>query len=244
MVWGYIASMIVGLRGNKTAAKEGLPDFEGVSASKRMEWANLNYPGKMLLTTSFGAQSAAFLHLATQIKKDVPLLFIDTGYHFPETLEFAEELTEKLNLNLQTVRPLLTPEEIEKKHGKLWEMGPEGLEKFHEIVRVEPMRRAMNQIDPQLWVAGLRRTSADSRKELSVISQNQSRIKLLPILDWTDRHVGEYLRQHSLPYHPLWSQGYVSIGDRVTTKRLDEVTDPTQLRHFGWKRECGIHEKV
>ena len=244
MVFGYIASMIVGLSDKKTVTKEVLPDLEEVTALQRMEWATLNYPGKILLTTSFGAQSAAFLHLATQMKNDLPLLFIDTGYHFPETLEFARELTKKLNLNLKTVRPLLTPEEIEQKHGKLWEMGPKGLEKFHEIVRVEPLRRAMNEIDPQLWVAGLRRTSADSRKELSVISQNQSRIKLLPILDWTDRQVGEYLRQHSLPYHPLWSKGYVSIGDRVTTKRLDEVNDPAQLRHFGWKRECGIHEKV
>jgi len=244
MVSSYIASMILGLKGQKTVIKEGLPDLEGVTAPERMEWAILNYPGKILLTTSFGAQSAAFLHLATQIKKDLPLLFIDTGYHFPETLEFAQELTKKLNLNLQTVRPLLTPEEIEQKHGKLWEMGPKGLEKFHEIVRVEPMQRAMNQINPSLWVAGLRRTSADSRKELSVVSHNQSRIKLLPILDWTDRQVGEYLRQHSLPYHPLWSKGYISIGDRVTTKRLDEVNDPAQLRHFGWKRECGIHERV
>jgi len=244
MVSSYIASMILGLKGQKTVIKEGLPDLEGVTAPERMEWAILNYPGKILLTTSFGAQSAAFLHLATRIKKDLPLLFIDTGYHFPETLEFAQELTKKLNLNLQTVRPLLTPEEIEQKHGKLWEMGPKGLEKFHEIVRVEPMQRAMNQINPSLWVAGLRRTSADSRKELSVVSQTQSRIKLLPILDWTDRQVGEYLHQHSLPYHPLWSKGYISIGDRVTTKRLDEVNDPAQLRHFGWKRECGIHEKV
>ena len=244
MVSSYIASMILGFKGQKTVIKEGLPDLEGVTAPERMEWAILNYPGKILLTTSFGAQSAAFLHLATQIKKDLPLLFIDTGYHFPETLEFAQELTKKLNLNLQTVRPLLTPEEIEQKHGKLWEMGPKGLEKFHEIVRVEPMQRAINQINPSLWVAGLRRTSADSRKELSVVSHNQSRIKLLPILDWTDRQVGEYLRQHSLPYHPLWSKGYISIGDRVTTKRLDEVNDPAQLRHFGWKRECGIHDKV
>ena len=244
MVSGYIASMILGLSDRNMATKVCLPDLEGTSASKRIEWAILNYPGKILLTTSFGAQSAAFLHLATQIQKDVPVLFIDTGYHFPETLEFAKELTRKLNLNLQTVRPFLTPEEIKQKHGNLWEMGPKGLEKFHEIIRVEPLRRAMNQIDPHLWVAGLRRTSADSRKELSVVSQNQSRIKLLPILDWTDRQVGEYLRQHALPYHPLWSQGYVSIGDRVTTKRLDEVDDPAQLRHFGWKRECGIHEKV
>jgi len=244
MVSDYNASMIVGFKSKNVPSGKGIPDLENVSASQRMEWANLNYPGETPLTTSFGAQSAAFLHLATQIKKDIPLLFIDTGYHFPETVEFARELTTKLHLNLQTVRPLLTPQEIEAKHGRLWEMGPEGLEKFHEIVRVEPLQRAMRQIDPRLWVAGLRRTSAASRKKLSVISKNQSRLKLLPILDWNDRQVGEYMRQHSLPYHPLWSQGYVSIGDRVTTRRLDEVEDPAQLRHFGWKRECGIHEKV
>ncbi len=240
----YIASMNIGLNRKKASPKIGLPDLEGCSAFARMDWATCNYLDKILLTTSFGAQSAAFLHLATQNFRDLPMLFIDTGYHFPETLEFAQTLTKKLRLNIQTIRPLLTPAQLEQKHGKLWEMGPEGLEKFHEIVRVEPLRRAMKQLEPQLWVAGLRRTSADSRKKLAVLSQNKKRLKLLPILDWTDRQVGEYLRQHSLPYHPLWSQGYVSIGDRVTTKRLDEVKDPDQLRHFGWKRECGIHEKV
>jgi phosphoadenosine phosphosulfate reductase len=77
-----------------------------------------------------------------------------------------------------------------------------------------------------------------------VLIEQKSRAKLLPILEWTDRDVGNYLKTHSLPYHPLWAQGYVSIGDRVTTKRLDEVSDPAELRHFGWKRECGIHDKV
>jgi len=139
---------------------------------------------------------------------------------------------------------LQTPADIEKKHGRLWEMGADGMEKFHEIIRVEPLRRAMKELNPLLWIAGLRRTTAASRKELSILSHGNSRIKMLPILDWTDRQVGEYLQQHSLPYHPLWAKGYVSIGDRVTTKRLDEVTDPAELRHFGGKRECGIHEKV
>lgn len=223
---------------------EGLPDLESKSASERMEWAIGNYRDQIVLTTSFGAQSAAFLHLATQEKPNLPILFIDTGYHFPETLLFAEELTKKLNLNITTVRPLLTPQQLEKKHGRLWEMGPAGLEKFHEIVRVEPLRRILSELNPTLWVAGLRRTSSESREKLSVISSSQSRLKLLPLLDWSDRQIGDYLRLHSLPYHPLWAKGYISIGDRVTTKRLDEVNNPSQLRHFGWKRECGIHEKV
>jgi len=224
--------------------KARLPDLEKESPQDRFAWAVRTYPKKLVLTTSFGAQSAAFLHLAIQAEPDLPIIFIDTGYHFPETLEFAQQLTKRFGLKVQTYRPLQTPADIEKKHGRLWEMGADGMEKFHEIIRVEPLRRAMKELNPLLWIAGLRRTTAASRKELSILSHGNSRIKMLPILDWTDRQVGEYLQQHSLPYHPLWAKGYVSIGDRVTTKRLDEVTDPAELRHFGGKRECGIHEKV
>ncbi len=236
--------MIVADSKKKRAGPAELPDLEAKSPKERIAWAVEAYPDQLLLTTSFGAQSAAFLHLATQQKKDLPIIFIDTGYHFPETLAFAQGLTKKLRLNLKTYSPRLAPAELEQKHGKLWELGPQGLEQFHEIVRVEPLRRAMQELQPALWLAGLRRATADSRKELSVLSQSESRIKMLPILDWSDRDVGQYLQEHSLPYHPLWSKGYVSIGDRITTKRLDEVTDPSELRHFGWKRECGIHEKV
>jgi len=244
MVLPYIASMIIDSDKKKGFSLENLPDLESKSATERLEWAANNYSDRMILTTSFGAQSAAFLHLATRQNPKLPILFIDTGYHFPETLDFAKELTKKLNLNIKTVRPRFTPQQLEKEYGRLWEMGPAGLEKFHEIIRVEPLRRALSELNPMLWVAGLRRTSSESREKLSVISSSQSRLKLLPLLDWSDRQVGDYLRLHSLPYHPLWSKGYVSIGDRVTTKRLDEVNDPSELRHFGWKRECGIHEKV
>jgi phosphoadenosine phosphosulfate reductase len=220
------------------------PDLKAKSHSDRLRWAVESFPKKVVLTTSFGAQSAAFLHWASQISPTLPVIFIDTGYHFPETLAFASELTSRLGLNLKTYRPLLTPTQIESQHGLLWLEGPSGLEKFHEIIRVEPLQRALSELNPSVWVAGLRGSSSLSRQSLDILVRKKDRYKLLPILEWTDRDIGLYLKKHSLPYHPLWAQGYVSIGDRVTTKRLDEVSDPAELRHNGWKRECGIHDKV
>lgn len=209
----------------------------------RIRWALERFHQQAMATTSFGARSAAFLHLLTQNAPRLPVVFIDTGYHFPETLSFSRDLVQRLGLNLKIYRPLLTPEQIETRHGKLWEQGPEGLEKFHEIIRVEPMRRALQELNPAIWLAGLRRADSEHRQKQEILSRQDSRWKLLPILEWSDREIGTYLKAHSLPYHPLWEKGYVSIGDRVTTRRLDEVSDPQDVRHFGWKRECGLHDR-
>ena len=221
-----------------------LAELQAKEPAQRVQWAQDNFPKESVVTTSFGAQSAAFLHLVSRAFPKIPVIFIDTGYHFPETLAFSRDLTKTLNLNLQIYRPKISPEEIESRHGRLWELGPDGLEKFHEIIRVEPLRRAWGELNPKVWLAGLRRSGSDHRQRLEVLSRQDARWKLLPILEWGDREVGAYLQTHHLPYHPLWSQGYVSIGDRVTTKRLDEVQDPRELRHFGWKRECGLHDRV
>ena len=220
------------------------PDLASRSPAERVAWAWQTFTQGSLVTTSFGAQSAAFLHLVTRVAPEIPVLFIDTGYHFPETLAFSRELTGRLGLNLKIYRPLLSPEQIEARHGKLWESGPEGLAQFHEIIRVEPLRRAFRDLHPEIWLAGLRRSGSDHRQKQEILSRQDSRWKLLPILEWSDQDVGRYLSTHSLPFHPLWEKGYVSIGDRVTTKRLDEVSDPSQVRHFGWKRECGLHDRV
>lgn len=221
-----------------------LAELQAKEPAQRVQWAQENFPKESVVTTSFGAQSAAFLHLVSRAFPKIPVIFIDTGYHFPETLAFSRDLTKTLNLNLQIYRPKISPEEIESRHGRLWELGPDGLAKFHEIIRVEPLRRAWGELNPKVWLAGLRRSDSDHRQRLEVLSRQDARWKLLPILEWGDREVGAYLQTHHLPYHPLWSQGYVSIGDRVTTKRLDEVQDPRELRHFGWKRECGLHDRV
>ncbi len=221
-----------------------LAELQAKEPAQRVQWAQENFPKESVVTTSFGAQSAAFLHLVSRAFPKIPVIFIDTGYHFPETLAFSRDLTKTLNLNLQIYRPKVSPEEIESRHGRLWELGPDGLEKFHEIIRIEPMRRAWGELNPKVWLAGLRRSGSDHRQRLEVLSRQDTRWKLLPILEWGDREVGAYLQTHHLPYHPLWSQGYISIGDRVTTKRLDEVQDPRELRHFGWKRECGLHDRM
>ena len=210
----------------------------------RVLWAQQTFPAKTVVTTSFGAQSAAFLHLVSRVGPKIPVVFIDTGYHFPETLAFSGELSRLLDLNLKVYQPLLSPTQIESQYGRIWEQGPAGLEKFHEIIRVEPLRRAFAELNPEVWVAGLRRSGSAHRQKQAVLSRQDARWKLLPILEWSDRDVGSYLKLHSLPYHPLWEKGYVSIGDRVTTKSLGEVSDPNEVRHFGWKRECGIHDKV
>ena len=231
---------------NKKAKVGGLnlPDLSLKSPAERVGWAWDTFRERAWVTTSFGAQSAAFLHLVTRVAPKIPVLFIDTGYHFPETLAFSRQLTKQLDLNLKTYCPLLSPEQIEAQHGKLWESGPEGLSQFHEIIRVEPLRRAFQELQPEIWLAGLRRSGSDHRQKQEILSRQDARWKLLPILEWSDQEIGRYLSTHSLPFHPLWEKGYVSIGDRVTTKRLDEVSDPRELRHFGWKRECGLHDRV
>jgi phosphoadenosine phosphosulfate reductase len=236
--------MISGLEKKTTVGDLNPPALGLKSPAERVAWAWDTFGESAWVTTSFGAQSAAFLNLVTSVAPKIQVLFIDTGYHFPETLAFSRELAKRLGLNLKIYRPLVSPEEIEARHGKLWESGPEGLARFHEIIRVEPLRRAFQELNPEIWLAGLRRSGSEHRQNQEVLSRQDSRWKLLPILEWSDREVGQYLITHSLPFHPLWEKGYVSIGDRVTTKRLDEVSDPRELRHFGWKRECGLHDRV
>jgi phosphoadenosine phosphosulfate reductase len=110
--------------------------------------------------------------------------------------------------------------------------------------KVEPMQRALDELQARTWFSGLRRSQARSRSNTPVIELRHGRWKLHPIVDWTDRDVGRYLAQNDLPYHPLWDQGYVSIGDVHTTRPFSEGMDREDTRFFGLKRECGIHVEV
>jgi phosphoadenosine phosphosulfate reductase len=170
------------------------------------------------------------------------VVFIDTGYLFPETYRFADELSRRLRLNLKVYRPVLSPAWIESRHGRLWEQGAEGLETYNRLAKVEPMHRALIELGAQAWLAGLRRVQASTRKELPILKRQDGRVKVCPIVDWSDRDVHRYLTDHGLPYHPLMEKGYVSIGDMHTTRPLTADMTPEQTRFFGIKRECGLHE--
>lgn len=225
---------------NQTA--DGKLDLELASATERVRWAYETYGDKLVLSTSFGVQSAVMLHLVTTQIPNIPIIFVDTGYLFPATYNFAAELTERLQLNLKTYIPKQTAAQQEALYGKLWEEGVEGLERYNRINKVEPMNRAVKELGAEAWLSGLRRTQSSSRSERKVVEAQNKMTKIYPIIDWNDRAVYEYLTENNLPYHPLWDQGYVSVGDWHSTKKLGEGMTEEETRFGGLKRECGLHE--
>jgi phosphoadenosine phosphosulfate reductase len=216
-------------------------ELETHTAEERVRWALERFRPDIMLSTSFGVQSAVLLHMVTSQWPDIPVVMIDTRYLFPETYRFADELTERLKLNLKVYRAQVSAAWLEARHGKLWEHGVEGIERYNQINKVEPMQRAIRELGARGWITGLRRQQSKSRKEVGVLQRQNGLIKIQPIIDWTDRQVYEYLKKYDLPYHPLWEQGYVSIGDVHTTRPLTANMTEEETRFFGLKRECGLH---
>ncbi len=216
--------------------------FVSLSAQRRVEQAAELLPGPHVLTSSFGAQAAVMLHLANEVIPRIPVILIDTGYLFPETYHFIDALTDRLKLNLKVVRSDASPAWQESRFGKLWDQGLNGIEKYNRLNKQEPLERAMRELGAETWLAGLRRAQGPTRAHIAPIEYRRGRYKVHPLFDWSDREVGHYLEKHRLPYHPLWDKGYLSIGDWHTTRSLAEVDSVEQLRFFGLKRECGLHE--
>ncbi|AVE40763.1 phosphoadenylyl-sulfate reductase [Providencia stuartii] len=216
--------------------------LEKLSAIERIEWALDNLPAKFVLSSSFGIQAALMLHMVTQVMPDIPVILTDTGYLFPETYIFIEELKDELHLNLQVYRSPLSPAWQEAIYGKLWEQGTEGIDLYNQINKVEPMNRALRELKAQSWFSGLRREQSKSRATLPVLSIGKGVFKILPVVDWNNRQVHEYLTKYDLPYHPLWEQGYLSVGDTHTTRKWEPGMSEEETRFFGLKRECGLHE--
>jgi phosphoadenosine phosphosulfate reductase len=239
----------VGLRALLADAAEGAEEaleamcreLAPLEATDRVAWSLAHLPGTHVLSSGFGAQAAVLLHLVTRIEPRLPVIFVDTQYLFPETYRFADELAQRLSLNLHVVRAPRSAAWIEARHGRLWEQGPEGLRHYNEITKVEPFRAALAALGAGTWVSGLRRSQSVTRRGVQVLQRLDGRFKLHPLFDWTDRDVGAYLQRHDLPYHPLWHRGYPSIGDWTTTRSLAEVADEAGTRFFGLQRECGLH---
>jgi phosphoadenosine phosphosulfate reductase len=216
--------------------------LEKLSASERIQWALDNLPGEHVMSSSFGVQAAVMLHNVTQHAPNVPVILTDTGYLFPETYQFIEELTDTLNLNLQVYRANLSSQWQEAKYGKLWEQGVEGIQTYNKINKVEPMRRALIELKASTWFSGLRREQSSSRSGLPILSVQNGVFKFLPIADWTAEDVASYIEKNNLGYHPLKDEGYLSIGDTHTTKKWEPGMKEEETRFFGLKRECGLHE--
>ena len=216
--------------------------LETKTAEERVQWAIENLENEIVLSSSFGIQAAVCLHLVTAAKADTPIILTDTGYLFPETYQFIDDLTKQLNLNLKIYSAKYSAAWQEARHGKLWEQGIEGLDKYNKLNKVEPMKRALEELSAKTWISGLRRSQSSSRGDLPVLSIQNGCFKFLPIIDWSNKQVHYYLEENGLSYHPLWDKGYVSVGDVQTSRPLEAGMSEEDTRFFGLKRECGLHE--
>jgi phosphoadenosine phosphosulfate reductase len=217
--------------------------LETLTAQQRVMWAIENLEGTHALSSSFGIQAALMLHLVSSVKSDIPVVLTDTGYLFPETYQFIDQLTDHLNLNLHIFSATISPSWQEARYGKLWEQGVTGIEQYNHLNKVEPMRRALDELNIGTWFSGLRREQSQSRATLSILAIQNGVFKFLPVIDWTNKDVHYYLQENHLPYHPLWEQGYLSVGDTHTTRKWKPGMNEEETRFFGLKRECGLHEE-
>lgn len=200
-----------------------------------------NMLGDVAAVSSFGAESAVLLHLIASIDSSVPVLFLDTGKHFPETITYKEELRERLGLtDLRDLKPdteLLAQKDA---NGLRWSFDPDGC---CEIRKVQPLKKALAGFDAQF--TGRKAFQSSTRSALPRFEIEEGRLKVNPLADWNKERLDAYVAEHDLPLHPLVEQGYPSIGCSPCTSKVAPGEDPRSGRWKGWdKVECGIHTAV
>lgn len=217
--------------------------FTEADATTIVKWGVETFGDRLVMSTSFGIQSAVMLHLVTQVYPDIPVIWIDTGYLPSKTYKFADELTRRLNLNLKVYQSPMSPARMEAIHGRLWAQDDlESLNLYDQIRKVEPMQRALQELNAKAWLAGLRSDQTSHRKTLDYVGKQGDLYKILPILDWHSRDVYYYLQAHALPYHPMFDEGYVTVGDWHSSRPVTaEDEDERSTRFHGMKQECGLH---
>jgi len=193
------------------------------------------------VTCSFQAEGMVVLDLVRQILPEVPVIFVDTGYHFPETLAYRDRMAARWRLNLITVTAAQTVAQQEAKFGILNQTAPD---RCCAMRKVEPLFRALRGYS--VWLTGLRRQQSKSRANLQteerfVLPSGHALRKLNPLAEWTTRDVWEYAAEHDIPLLPLYEEGYTSIGCEPCTSLPLDASDPRSGRWGGQKLECGIH---
>jgi phosphoadenosine phosphosulfate reductase len=213
---------------------------EALEEATRAEvaWADRVFSAHLVVSTSFGIQSAVILHLVSRMLPHVPVVFVDTGYLFPETYRYAAELTELLQLDVRRYAAAESPEAMEQRCGKLWESD---LDEYHRLRKVEPMRRALAELDARAWIAGLRADQTTFRSTLDPVTVQDGIFKVHPILRWRAQDVYYYMEHYGLPQHPLWEKGYTRVGDWHSSSAVGGGDDDKQGRFDGRAEECGLH---
>jgi phosphoadenosine phosphosulfate reductase len=204
-----------------------------------IEWAVRNVdPGQLIVSTSFGPSGMVNLHVLAEVAPKVPVVFIDTLYHFKETLEHAELVKRHYGLDIRTYGPAETREAFEREHGeRLWERD---IDRFHHLTKVEPMERALEGVVG--WITGRRRDQSSTRAQIPIVEVGD-RIKVNPVAAWGRGDVWRFIMDNDVPYNPLHDLGYASIGDEPLTTPVHMGEDERAGRWRGQARvECGLHD--
>ncbi|HWH32050.1 MAG TPA: phosphoadenylyl-sulfate reductase [Egibacteraceae bacterium] len=217
-------------------------DLEEAPATEILRWAIAEVP-RFAVSSSFGADSAVLLHLLSTVDAGVPVLFLETGFHFPETLRYRRDLAALLGLtDVRDLRAQLTVAEQAREHGG--GLYVRDADACCAIRKVEPLNRALREFDG--WASGVRREQTPERADTPVVQtvtrEGRDLVKVSPLARWSAQDVEDYLAAHALPRHPLAEAGYPSIGCAPCTRAVAPGEDPRAGRWAGSaKTECGIH---
>ncbi len=223
-------------------------DLEAVNAQLEsqkpqtiVDWAVRTFGNKLGMTSSFGPESGALLHMVSRANPKVPVLFLETGYHFPETLEYKRKLADFLGLeNIVDLKAdtLRREKLVADYQGVPYEKNPE---LCCQINKVEPLDSSLKGFDA--WMSGIRRRQTDFRKSIRIVEAYEGGLyKISPLANFTSRDVWWYLKEHQIPQHPLYEKGYLSIGCWPCTRPVQDGDDERSGRWAGKsKTECGIH---
>ncbi|MCC5657378.1 phosphoadenosine phosphosulfate reductase [Nostoc sp. XA010] len=218
--------------------------FETATPKEILAWSIENIPTGLVQTSAFNVDDMIITHiLYSELKHPVPVIFLDTLHHFPESLELVAKAIQIYNLDLQTFKTpdVDTREAFEAKYGdKLWD---KDIAQFHHITKIEPLLRGLDELNSVAWITGRRRDQAVTRANMPIFElDNKGRLKVNPIATWTRKDSWVYVAEHGVIYNPLHDKGYPSIGDEPITTKVGEGEDERAGRWRGSdKTECGIH---
>lgn len=213
-------------------------DLREADAKTIIRRAREEFGDKLAIVSSFGAESAVLLHLAAQVDPAIPVLFLDTGMQFGQTLDYRKQLAARLGLtDVRDLRPRFQDLATEDPNSDLWRRDTDACCNIRKVI---PLDLALEGFDA--WITGRKRFQGGDRLRLQVVEETPSHIKFNPLANWTKTDIDAYAAEHDLPAHPLVSQGFPSIGCWPCTSPVEEGQDLRAGRWAGQdKTECGIH---